>query len=114
MTAIAPIVAYVAIPRTPEFAAELNDAIYTLIPATMARACDPKTPEIRDPALLTTSHLHAHATRLQHALETGEPDNLQTEAAYEGFLLMREAATFWRHAKVRWSSTGEADEIASA
>jgi hypothetical protein len=110
---IAPIQHLTQIPRTPEFEAELNHALYKLIPATMERACDPATPEIRDPALLTTSHLHAHAKRLLQALETGEPDNLQTEAAYEGFLLMREAATFWRDAKSRWP-TGEADEIASA
>jgi hypothetical protein len=103
------------IPRTAEFEAELNDALFTLIPATMARACDPKTPEIRDPALLCTSHLHAHATRLLQALETGEHDNLQTAAALEGFWLMREAAMFWRDQHVRWPAlTGEADEVPAA
>jgi len=99
---IAPIQHLTQIPRSEAFEAELNEALHVLIPATMARACDPATPEVRDPALLTTSHLHAHATRLLQALETGEPDNLQTEAAYEGFLLMREAAIFWRDQHVRW------------
>lgn len=99
---IAPIQHLTQIPRTPEFESEIQEALQVLIPATMARACDPKTPEVRDPVMLCTSHLHAHATRLLQALESGEPDNLQTEAAYEGFLLMREAATFWRNQHVRW------------
>lgn len=108
MTAIAPIIAYVAIPRTPEFAAELNDAIYTLVPATMARVSDP---ELGAPIMMSTAHLVEHSERLLAALANGEPDNADLERAYLAYLLYRASTEHWRDApkSTRWPALeGEA------
>lgn len=106
---ISEVIQITPLPRTQQFLDELEFASGTIIPQAMARACDPQTPEVRDCVLLATSHLAAHIARLKLALENGEPDGFETQAALHGFWLYRDATIYWRDQKVRWPSLeGEA------
>lgn len=102
---IAEIQTLVTIQRTPEFAEELDHSLRVLIPQAMARIGDPA---LRDPLLLSCSHLDGHIRRLQHALESGEPDSVETERHVLGYILMKSAVEHWRDAPagVRFPAEG--------
>lgn len=108
MIEAAPIVAYVATPRTPEFIAQLHADEFELLPAAMARVA---VPELREPLLMSCNALANTITRLKQAITTGEPDNATTQTAYLDYLLFRDAVTYWRDANAgnRWPNNPEAN-----
>lgn len=92
---IAPVQQLVLIPRNENFAQELHEAEFVLIPQAMARIADAA---LRDPIMISTSALAGHVTRIKQALETGEADSVATESALLNFWLLREAVIHWRDA----------------
>lgn len=95
MIEIAEITGYAAIPRTTEFAAQLEADEFTLIPAAMARI---GIPELRTPILLSTEVLAGNIARLREALRVGEPDNADLERHLISYVAYRDAVIFWRDA----------------
>lgn len=94
-TNIAEVVTITALPRSPGFAEELDHGIHVLIPSCMSRIGDPA---LRDPILISCSHLDGHIRRLLQALETGEPDSFEIERHLHGYWLMKSAVEHWRDA----------------
>lgn len=108
---IAPTIQLTLIPRSSDFAAELHEAEFTLIPTCMGRLNERDAESLREPILMATSHLQAHVTRLNLALETGEPDSFELEQHFHGYLLMKSAVEHWRDASPgnRWPNNPEAN-----
>lgn len=104
---IAPVVEFAPVPRSAEFAAELEYAESVLIPQAMHRISDAC---LRDPILMTSAHLADNIATLKAGLQAGLSDE-SLQAPYLNYLLYLDAVNHWAVAPAGVRFPGEADAV---